>query len=382
VIRRGWLERAERRPFLAIVLLFVLTRCAIAVALHAGAASMTDAKRAEWAWVPGRSDLFPGPPPPALLAPLVRWDANFYLALARDGYPSPREDRPVYQVAFFPLYPLAARAAEKLVGNVFWAALLVSNCFALAAALALFHLGKAYGTVRDGLGGATALLVAPGSHFLSLPYPEAMFAALLAWALIELRRDRIWPAALAGALAGATRSAGVVVCAALLYLAWTRRSSLRRAGECLAAAAASLVGLAAFAAFCRARYGDAFAFVHIQSLYVNDRSIKLLGPLKAFVAFELDPDYYLVTLAALAVCVAMIKRAAVLDTLVAWFLLLLPLSTGTLKAMIRYQGTNLGLLSGIVRLDIARRWPYALASSSAALLLFEAFLFGKGIGHY
>ncbi|HEX9603026.1 MAG TPA: mannosyltransferase family protein [Myxococcales bacterium] len=382
MIRQRWVERAERRPFLAILLLFVLTRCAVALALHAGAACMTDAKRAEWAWVPGRSDLFLGPAPPALLAPFVRWDANFYLALARHGYPPPREDRPVYQVAFFPLYPLAASVAEKLVGNVFWAALLVSNCFALAAALALFHLGKRNGSVRDGLGAATALLVAPGSHFLSLPYPEAMFVALLAWSLLELRKGRIWAAALAGALAGATRSAGVVVCAALLYVAWTRRSSLRRAGECLAAAAASLSGLAAFAAFCRARYGDAFAFVHIQSQYVNDRSIKLFGALGAFAAFDVDPDYYLVTLAALAVCVAMIKRAAVLDTLVAWFLLLLPLSTGTLKAMVRYQSANVTLLSGIVRLDIARRWPYALASSSAALLLLEAFLFGKGIGHY
>jgi hypothetical protein len=377
----AWTERAERRPLLAIVLLFVLSRGAIVAALHAGAAGMTDAKRAEWAWVPGRSDLFAGPAPPAFLEPFVRWDANFYLSLASDGYPA-KGDRPAYHVAFFPLYPLAARAAQKLVGNVFWAAVLVSNCFALAAALALFHLGKASGTVRDGLGAAIALLVAPGSHFLSLPYPESMFAALLAWALVELRRDRIWPAALAGALAGATRSAGVVVCAALLYLAWTRRSSLRRAGECLAAAVASLSGLAAFATFCRARYGDAFAFVHIQSQYVNDRSIRLFGPLKAFAAFDVDPDYYLVTLAALALCVAMIRRAAALETLVAWFLLLLPLSTGTLKAMIRYQSANVGLLSGVGRLAIARRWPYALASSSAALLLVEAFLFGRGIGHY
>jgi len=38
------------------------------------------------------------------------------------------------------------------------------------------------------------------------------------------------------------------------------------------------------------------------------------------------------------------------DALTAWFLLLLPMWTGTLKAMIRYQSSNVGLLSE------QRRW--------------------------
>jgi len=97
---------------------FALTRGIVLAALHVGAANMTAARRAEWAWIPEKPDLFRGP------------------------------------------------------------------------------------------------------HFLSLPYPESMFAAFLAAALLSLRKEEIGQAAVYGALASMTRSAGVVVAACLLYVAW------------------------------------------------------------------------------------------------------------------------------------------------------------------
>ena len=46
-----------------LLLVFVLTRAIAVGASHLGAAFMTPAKRAQWQWIPGRDNLFPGPPP-------------------------------------------------------------------------------------------------------------------------------------------------------------------------------------------------------------------------------------------------------------------------------------------------------------------------------
>jgi len=376
---RNW---AGSHPLFTILSVLVITRCQVFGALHAGAARMTPERRAEWEWITDKSDLFRGPPPTRLLAPFVRWDANFYLAIARAGYPPPRSpDSPVYHVAFFPLYPLVVRSLSSLVQDIFLAAAIVSNVFALMATLLVYRLAASGASRQQGIRAALVLLLAPGSHFLSLPYPEAMFVAFLSAAILAIHEDRLLLAGVAGALAGATRSAGVVVCLSLLYVAWTKRANVLDAARAVAAAAISLAGIAGFAMFCASRYGDALAFVHIQSRYLNDRSIKLFGPLKAIFAFDADPDYYLVTFVAIVICVQMVRRAAVVDSLTAWFLLLLPMWTGTLKAMIRYQSANVGLLLGAATIRRSRYFA-ALCVGSLALLIIEAGLFGMGVGHY
>jgi hypothetical protein len=100
----------------------------------------------------------------------------------------------------------------------------------------------------------------------------------------------------------------------------------------------------------------------------------------AFLAFDTDPDYYLVTIACLFVAVKMVRRTPACQWITAWFLLLLPLATGTLQAMIRYQAVNLPLLCGAATLFPARTFRWLLAAC-LVLMVFEAFLFGKGIGH-
>ena len=77
----------------------------------------------------------------------------------------------------------------------------------------------------------------------------------------------------------------------------------------------------------------------------------------------------------------MIRRAHALDTLAGWFLLLLPLWTRTLKAIISYQSANVGVIVG----SASTIRPQVLAIACAVclvLLIVEAALFGMGIGHY
>jgi hypothetical protein len=356
-----------------VIAAFVITRALAVGATHAGAALMTPEKAAQWKWIPDRSNLFPGAPPSALLAPLVRWDANFYISLARDGYP-PRHPGPNHHLVFFPLYPLLLRAMRI---DVFWAAFLLSNACALAAALLIARLA-ALRKPADGLRAAVLFLASPGAHFFTYPYSEALFAAALAAALAALRSEKFLIAGVAGAVASATRSPGVAAAVALFAHAATAvRASVRL--RALLGAALALGGIGAFIWWCQVAQGDALAFVHLQAFH--KRKLSLLGPIRAFLAFDCDPDYYLVSIAALYVAARMIRRTPPWLWVSAAFLVLLPMATGTLQAMIRYQSANVPLVCGVPAIVRGRRF-WIVTAACFALMLFEAFLYGKGIGHY
>jgi hypothetical protein len=206
-LRRRILPRWSPRKFdIAVVCAwFMITRFIAIGATHLGAATMTEPRRDEWRWIPDKTDLFPGQPPSAFLAPTVRWDANYYLTLARTGYPRPEGGAPVYHSAFFPLYPSAISALTPLVGDSFWAAFIISNVSALLAGLVVLRLGAVNARPRDGLRAALLLLGSPGAHFFSYPYPEAMFVLLVSLALLAVSLERPLLAIIPGALATATR---------------------------------------------------------------------------------------------------------------------------------------------------------------------------------
>jgi len=351
---------------LMVLAAFAVTRALAIAATHVGAATMSARKHQDWAtFTPG--GLRPEPPPP-FLQPLQRWDADFYLSLAESGYPPPDPARPVYHLGFFPLYPLAIRAVAAAVGNFYWAAFALGNLCALLAALLLVELG-AIQRRADGVRAAVLFLAAPGSNFLSYPYSESLFALALAAGLLAARSNRLAGAAVAGAAASATRPAGLAVAVALASVPGARR---------WLTAAAATAGAVAFAAWCAHGYGDPLAFVHVQASH--HRVMSVLGPLRAFFAFDVDPDFYLVTLLAIAVAAAMIRRAPSWATVSAWFLLLLPLSTGTLEAMIRYQSSNLPLLCGVPLL-VRGRWFWRAVLLCLALMCVEAVLYGQGHAH-
>jgi hypothetical protein len=150
-------------------------------------------------------------------APAARWDASWYLEVARDGYDQPAK------AAFFPLYP----ALIKVLGGSLPAAIVLSTaCFLVALvvlhALTTLELGReaARWTVL-------ALAFSPMSFFLSAVYAESLFLALTAGAVLAARREQwAWAGAL-GALAATTRSTGVLILVALLLLGWQARASPR-----------------------------------------------------------------------------------------------------------------------------------------------------------
>ena len=162
-----------------------------------------------------------GPLGDLLAAPAARWDASWYLVIAHYGY---RPDLGPYtapRTAFFPLYPLGLRWLSGLGLPPVLAGVLLS---VVALALALYGIHRLV-TLELGSREVARLAVllvafAPMAFFLSADYSESLYLALSVGLFWCARHGRWAWVGVLGALAGATRSAGVVLLlpALVLYL--------------------------------------------------------------------------------------------------------------------------------------------------------------------
>ena len=167
-----------------------------------------------------------------LAAPAARWDAAWYLVIAHYGY---RPDLGVYtapRTAFFPLYPLGLRAIAVLGVPAVLAGVLISIA---AFALALYGIhrlttleltrGSRPSLTGDRVADAARLAVmltafAPMAFFFSAVYSESLYLALSVGLFWSARNGRWMWVGVLGALAGATRSTGLVLAlpAVMIYL--------------------------------------------------------------------------------------------------------------------------------------------------------------------
>jgi hypothetical protein len=209
--------------------------------------------------------------PDDLLSPLARWDATWFLEIARDGYDGGLD------AAFFPLYPLLVRALVfpfPSEGALLVSAYVVSlACF--SGALWLLHrlveleLGRPVATASVWL-----LALFPAAVYFGAPYSESLFLLASVGAFYAARTGRwAWAGALAGA-ASATRSAGLVLLVPLAIL-WLE-SSPRRARDAAWLALAPL-GIAAYALYLGLDHGDALAFVDVQEAWHRDFAGPFVG---------------------------------------------------------------------------------------------------------
>jgi Gpi18-like mannosyltransferase len=250
-------------------------------------------------------------------------DAWLYREIAEQGYDRSSRD------AFFPLFPLLARA----LGSDFpLAGLIISN---LALLIATWLLGAV--AMRSGGGADDAsramfyLAFFPTSYFLSLPVTEGLFLALSLGATLFALQGRWLGAGVAGGLATATRLAGILLIPLLLLLPATRRS---------AKFWIALVpcGLAAFMIHLYRVTGDALAFVHVQARFGRTFSWRALA---AQLGTFAEP-WNLVALNAAAALLLVVAGAHLLARREWAFGLytlgsaLLPLASGSFQSLARY----------------------------------------------
>jgi len=197
------------------------------------------------------------------------YDGGHYLALLNDGYAYDPQ-RPS-NVAFFPGYPLLAKATELPARTALW---LVSQV-AFLAALSCF---SAFLRTRPDLPRWPSLLALafwpPGVCF-HVGYSESLLLACLAALMLGMAKN--WPPAALVLIAGAAtgvRAVGVAASvAALVHIGrnrgWKQAAIL---------APLSAWGLIAFIVYQAAAFGEPLAFLHAQkhwSVYQPERTAPL-----------------------------------------------------------------------------------------------------------
>lgn len=172
----------------------------------------------------------------ALLDVFARWDADPYVAIARDGYHAGAPSH----VAYFPLFPFLMRIGGALFGSddAYLAAGLVISNVALFAALV--YVARSVLLDHDAATATRAavyLLAFPTTVFLSAVYPESLFLLLAIASTYHARRREWLLAGALAALAALTRPFGAILALPLAMEALRRPVAFRGLASSLLAPA-------------------------------------------------------------------------------------------------------------------------------------------------
>ena len=184
---------------------------------------------------------------------LTKWDAEYYLEIAENGYfqADIATDVPVHErtLAFFPGYPGLVRLVHELTRLEYGTAAALVNIIAgIAMTAGVMVLAQRMGAGRAAqIGAAVVVSSAPMAITYSMPYTEALFGALAVWSLVALIDRRWWWAAGLIFLLGFTRLTAVTMIGVfgLVVLLYARRDW--RAWVALALTPWSLLGYLAWA---------------------------------------------------------------------------------------------------------------------------------------
>jgi hypothetical protein len=247
---------------------------------------------------------------------LARHDAIHYRSILTSGYDYDPATRS--RIAFFPVYPLAARALAWLTGIAPLSALVLTSNLLLAGSFVLMawylearRQPDAKGSVAttcsavartmrpaarchghgDGDSPDYALLAfgfAPMTFFFRMPYSESCFIFFCLLSFCAMQRKWCLPlVALVVGITTACRPVGIAVFIPFVVHAWQRskgsgQSVIRR----LALLPLACWGIAGFIVFQYLRFGDPFAFVRTQQHWAQHQAYSPLDKWLALLSWE------------------------------------------------------------------------------------------------
>ncbi|MDQ5823270.1 MAG: hypothetical protein M3441_03550 [Chloroflexota bacterium] len=359
---------------------------------------------------------------------VLRWDAGLYVLLAINGYTwDPSFNAPVTS-AFFPLYPFLIAALSTVLrwftpgfdwGNSFHgsyvaAGLIISAiCFYFILVLLVKLLAP-----RIGLAGASlvalGMAVLPTSFYLTALYTEGLFLmlVLLVFVLAHSRLPAKWLCVgLVGMLAALTRSAGVLLLAAMVLEYLRQRGwQWRKIRADILFLGLIPAGTAVYMAFLWWRFGDPWWVTKIQSVppwsrhggdpwttYTNAVNMWWVSVTGGYpqgldpilntsqgsrLWHELDLALPLIMLAGAAVAW---KKLYASEWVWLTFSIIFPLSTGSTQSMSRFVLTMWPGLVGLGMLGRLGKWgkwvaiPLLLASMALMAWCSAKFSMGKWV---
>jgi hypothetical protein len=214
--------------------------------------------------------------PPAGLGEVVartldRWDAGWYLAIAKEGYSIPPGAPGQSNVAFYPLLPLLIRIVYLVVPSWRLAGALVVHAALAGAVLYLDALVRLDHDRRTGLRAVVALLLYPTAVFLTAIYTESLLLLALLGAVYHARRGQWWAAGLWGLVAGLTKTVGVVALVPIVWEYWRAAPwrGVRWRARLAQVAPLALIplGAVAYLGYLRLRFGTVQVYFDTQTVW-------------------------------------------------------------------------------------------------------------------
>lgn len=328
--------------------------------------------------------------PHALLDTFARYDSGWYHGIAKDGYAWVEGGRS--NLAFFPVFPLAMRAAGHLLGGLpsdfYLGGVLVSWLASAAAMLMLYRLARLDMDEAAADRGMLFALLHPGAFFLGVVYTESTYLLMAVTSMYGFRTGRWGLGGAAGALLTATRVTGIMLLPALAWAAWRTWRDTKASPWWMPALAVGMVplGLVAFSAWCYLLSGNPLewmASITRWNYQPGGHPLSALWTLGTELASR--PYHYLVhtpaapydtlnglmALAALALAPFVWWRFGTAYALVIVGSLALPLSSGQYEGLTRYTSVlfPLALLLGTIRSPMASGLLLGLSAALYMLCL-------------
>ena len=154
------------------------------------------------------------PPLTIVMSMFNHWDASHYEAIAKNWYVNTGDAANF--IVFFPLYPILIRLFTVDFNYINFSALIVSNVCSLVAFLYLYKIAKLEFNDGVALKAVLFLSVFPTAYFLSAPYTEGLFFALVIASIYYARLGKWQFAGLISLFAALTRIAGLLLLPVLL----------------------------------------------------------------------------------------------------------------------------------------------------------------------
>ena len=317
-------------------------------------------------------------PPTRVHSYLTTWDAGFYLDIARCGY-DPACGPPVSAElpAFFPLQPLAARAAGGIGISQAWGGAALAALASLAALVLLHRLCSELGGRRVALLACAAVSFFPFSYVLSTNYSEGLFLLASLGAFTAARSNRPALTFAAALAAGLARPAAIPLAIGLAADAVLTPERRRAA---LAGAIGGVAGVGLVFADLERRRDDWLASLHAQQLgwqrstSIVDAPGELARYIRdAIVLHHAQNLLYLTAVPLAAIGLAVLWRHGIRDGMFVYAVIAVvaPLATGSAMSLPRFlMGTFPYAVAGGILLDrVDSRLRSGLLALSAAGLV-------------
>jgi hypothetical protein len=207
-----------------------------------------------------------------------RWDAPHYLDIAKNWYVSNPTLDAYNFIVFFPLYPILIRVFTFDLSYINLSALIVANVCSLIAFIYLYKLAKLEFGEGVAVKAVLFLSVFPTAYFLSAPYTEGLFFAVVIASIYYARLGKWEIAGLMSLFAALSRLAGLLLLPVLLVeyyhqKGWKpRKTDLKVVWPFFA-----LAGFLIYLGINTQVTGNPFTFVTIEAVHWGTRLDPLAG---------------------------------------------------------------------------------------------------------